>query len=1013
MTGPVRSVKRQRQTLEEQVVDLKTRLDESENVLRTIRSGNADAIIVDTSHGDQLFVLKGSEQPYREMVETMSEGAVTATPGGAILYCNQRFAEMAKANLETIIGSNLLAYYSGEDGAEILTALQESHASVPRIRTTLLASDATPVPVNMAMRRQNSPASDSIAIVITDLTKWQHAEQTRERAIRALRITNACADVVIHATDEAGMLADVCRTVTAVEGYKSVWIGPSDEVSTASFCPFAPSADQKPKKNFGIVLPEPIPGSAPGSPSICPRSAFAVPDGQIRPARRMPGCVPPSTDDPLSVTVPLISGEKFFGCWVFRGDEPGAFDDEELALLSTLAADLAFGLAALRDKSAHSQLAAIVTSSGDAIVGRDLDGTITSRNNAAEMLFGYRTEEMIGRSIAMLCPRELIGETDQLFDRVQHGETIDNYDTVRLARSGRRIDVTLTVSPVRSDTGCVVGAAVFLRDCAARKGAEAALMLEKAQSDLLTQNLAVARDKAVEASQAKSRFLATVTHDLRTPLHGILGYAELLTLEGHLAAAQLGRLEAIATAGNGLLDTINAVLDMSQIEANSMELRPVEIELPDFLSACLDVIRSAAEAKGLALARAPIKPLRVVADPGRLRQVLINLLGNAVKFTATGSVEVRLGQAVEARDFVRVEVADTGPGIWARHRDKLFNAFERLNAEAMSGIEGSGLGLAIAARLVRLMGGQIGYDDNPGGGSVFWLEIPRSTARTAETRVAAPPPRASGRCLRVLVVGDEALNRNIASGFLGIAGHDVVCVDNGAAAVEAAAGGYFEVILMDVRMPGMNGQEATRLIRALPPPRGEVRVVAVTAQAFAEQVEILRQAGMNGHVSKPFKQTVLLAALENVTMAPNDTKPAPMPAPGAPPAAQPDLPIHDSAAFEDIAGFLSAAELGENLQILISRCEALLGALRRPEMLSRASELAEMAHKLAGGGGTFGFLHMAAVARRFEQVVESGTADANLADGLSAAIEASLLPMQQLRASRGHVGVPPCEADRF
>jgi PAS domain S-box-containing protein len=1137
MTSPTITAKRKIHALREQLAELKARLDESDNMLRAIRSGEVDAIVVDTPEGERLFVLNGAEQPYREMVETMSEGAVTVTSDGAILYCNQRFAEMVKANLQTIIGSNLLAYSSGENIAELSAAFQQSHVSVPRIRATLLASDATLVPVNMAMRSQSGHGSDSIAIVITDLTKWHHAEQTRERAIRALRMTNACSDVIIHAADEAAMLADVCQAMVAVGGYKSAWIGYTGQVPAESFGPVARAARTSGHDdNLGVVSALPDPCREPIGPVICPRHVFVLRKGDD--LQGPLGCAARDADHRPRVTVPLLANGEFLGCWVMCSDEPDAFSQEELALLSTLAKDLAFGLAAQRNKSARARLAAIVESAGDAIVGRALDGTITSWNNAAERMFGYRAGEIIGHLLTDLSPHELAGESDRLFERVQRGETIEEYDTVRLDRDGRRIPVSLTFSPVRDEAGCIVGAAIFTRDCTARKAAEEAIRFQETQREILMQSLAIARDQAqaseersltllqsavtealylldpdgnietwnasaerikgythaeivgrnfivfftpedvargeparvlasardnghftteawrvrkdgsrflahvaidaihrsdgslrgfvkvthditsqrieeeqreelsrtlakardqaVEASQAKSRFLATVTHDLRTPLHGILGYAELLTLEGDLNATQLGRLEAMATAGHGLLDTINAVLDMSQIEANRLELSLVDIDLPDFLNDCFEVIRPAAEAKGLALAPAPVAPLRVIADVGRLRQVLINLLGNAVKFTSAGSVEVRL-QQTEAADFVRVEVADTGPGVWARHRDKLFTTFERLNAEAVSGIEGTGLGLAISARLVRLMGGRIGYADNPGGGSVFWVELPCGTAPSVEIEVAAPSPLAGRPGLRVLVADDEALNRNIASGFLSIAGHDVVCVDNGVAAVEAASTEDFDVILMDVRMPGMNGLEATRLIRALPAPRGEVRVVAVTAQAFAEQIETCRQAGMDGHVSKPFKQAVLLAALENVMMAPNDRgEPAEQPPAVAQAGAGRELPVLDRGAFEDIAESLSAVDLGENLQILVTRSEALLSRLCNPGMLSQAGELAEIAHKLAGGGGTFGFLYVAAAARQFERAVESGAADARvLASRLSAAIEASLPTMRE------------------
>jgi CheY-like chemotaxis protein len=395
-----------------------------------------------------------------------------------------------------------------------------------------------------------------------------------------------------------------------------------------------------------------------------------------------------------------------------------------------------------------------------------------------------------------------------------------------------------------------------------------------------------------------------------------------------------------------------------------------------------------------------------MADPTRLRQVVINLLGNAVKFTPAGAIEVRLRE-MDASDWVRLEVADTGPGILASHQTKLFVAFERLNAAAVSGIEGAGLGLAIAARLVQLMGGRIGYADNPGGGSVFWVELPRGAVASTAVEVAQPAPLAGQRHLLVLVADDEALNRNIASGFLRAAGHEVVCVDNGAAAVAAAAAADFDVVLMDVRMPGMNGLEATRLIHALPGPRGDVRVVAVTAQAFAQQIEICRQAGMDGHVSKPFKQSVLLAALIPATLlaapipatAPCHSGPAAMP-PSPTPADPPDpviptdptpaeptlagsvhadpgsvLPIFDHAVFEEVVGCLLAADLAENLRTLIARYETMLSQLRMPGMLSRAGVLAEAAHKLAGGAGTFAFLLVAAAACRFEVAADKNAAE--------------------------------------
>jgi CheY-like chemotaxis protein len=415
------------------------------------------------------------------------------------------------------------------------------------------------------------------------------------------------------------------------------------------------------------------------------------------------------------------------------------------------------------------------------------------------------------------------------------------------------------------------------------------------------------------------------------------------------------------------------------------------------------------------LALAPTPPVHLIADPTRLRQVLINLLGNAVKFTPAGAIEVRLFD-MEAEDCVRLEVADTGPGILAIHQANLFGMFERLNAAAVSGIEGTGLGLAIAARLVRLMGGRIGQTDNPGGGSVFWVELPRGAVAPAAVEAVDPADLPAQPRLLVLVVDDEVLNRNIASGFLRAAGHAVVCVDSGPAAVTAAAAEDFDVILMDVRMHGMNGLEATRLIRALPGRRGEVRIVAVTAQAFAQQIEICRQGGMDGHVSKPFKQSVLLAALVPIRTAPKPMQRPAMPrfstpadpAPAKPEPVEPghadpgpadqgsEFPILDREVFEEIAGYLLASQMSDDLQTLITRCEAMLSGLRMTGTIPHAGDLGEAAHKLAGGAGTFGFMLVAAAARQYEVAADGNTQKATaLGDSLATAIDASLPIVRQ------------------
>jgi PAS domain S-box-containing protein len=379
--------------------------------------------------------------------------------------------------------------------------------------------------------------------------------------------------------------------------------------------------------------------------------------------------------------------------------------------------------------------------------------------------------------------------------------------------------------------------------------------------------LSIRAQAAYEASRAKSDFLASMSHELRTPLNGILGSAELLRLEGGLNETQSVRLQTMIRAGAHLLQMISQVLDFSEIETGHVKLRVLETDPRELAQAALDVVGPIAQqAKNLRLGLSvdPDVPHRVVADPARLRQVLINLLGNAVKYTETGAVQLRVRRA-EGEDGLGFDVADTGPGIDPSQRDRLFGAFDRLDISPLTAIEGAGLGLSIAANLVKLMGGRLRYEDNPGGGSVFRVDLKLPARLPADEASVSPDAGSANRSplvpLRVLVVDDVDMNREIARAYLQAAGHRVICAGSGAEAVKAVQEGDFDAVLMDVRMPGMDGLEATRLIRSTPGARQLVPILAMTAQAFTEQVEACRSAGMNGHVIKPFTQDALLDAL--------------------------------------------------------------------------------------------------------------------------------------------------------
>jgi signal transduction histidine kinase len=387
--------------------------------------------------------------------------------------------------------------------------------------------------------------------------------------------------------------------------------------------------------------------------------------------------------------------------------------------------------------------------------------------------------------------------------------------------------------------------------------ANAALAREVETRSAAEAELTRAKLAAEQANRSKSLFVASMSHELRTPLNGILGYAQLLRLEGSLSTQQEMRVDAMIRTGRFLLEMINQVLDFSSIEADRMELHPTVVEPYAAAQDCMELVGLQAAGHGVALRLMILGsiPRRMVCDAGRLRQVLLNLLANAVKFASDKPVELRLTTGLSGA--VRFEIADRGPGIAPGLRDRLFQHFERLDAP--DAVQGTGLGLAISARLVRMMGGEIGYAPRGGGGSIFWVELAGLDARPRPDAVAPLPERpADSAGPRILAVDDMPMNCDVLEGFMKAAGYRVQLAHSGEEAIAAAAAEDFDLVLMDVRMPGMNGMEATRRIRALPGPRGRVPVLAVTALAFAEQIEECEAAGMNGHLAKPVSQPELI-----------------------------------------------------------------------------------------------------------------------------------------------------------
>ncbi len=440
------------------------------------------------------------------------------------------------------------------------------------------------------------------------------------------------------------------------------------------------------------------------------------------------------------------------------------------------------------------------------------------------------------------------------------GEPIRGVGHEMIRSDGTKYSVESSISLRRDSKGRPVGFSGITRDVTERLRAE--------------RELQQAKEAAEAANRAKSEFLANMSHEIRTPMNGIIGMTAL-ALDTDLTAEQREYVSLVRSSAASLLAIVNDILDFSKIEAGRLDIASVGFRLratvEDVLKS-LDV-RARQKALGLACHVRPDVPEELVGDPGRLRQVLVNLVGNAIKFTEAGEVNVRVD--VEARDadraILHVAVTDTGIGIPVEKQVEIFEAFAQADSSTTRRYDGTGLGLTISSKLVEMMGGRIWVESEPGSGSTFHFTVRFGLGEIAPTggspwmardRTERVP---SDRRRRVLLAEDNPVNRKVAVAVLEKRGHEVVAVVNGLEAIAAAGSQPFDVVLMDVRMPEMNGYEATAAIREAEATTGaHVPIIAMTAHAMAGDRERCLEAGMDGYVAKPISADRLISAVESV-----------------------------------------------------------------------------------------------------------------------------------------------------
>ncbi len=517
-----------------------------------------------------------------------------------------------------------------------------------------------------------------------------------------------------------------------------------------------------------------------------------------------------------------------------------------------------------RLNEAQSRFAAIVESSDDAIISKSLEGIITSWNRGAERIFGYTSDETVGRPITMLAARGREDEMPKIIAEIRAGRRVDHFETVRRRKDGQEINVSLTVSPIRDSEGRIIGASKIARDITERTAAQA-------ERESLLEAERAARSEADRANRMKDEFLSTVSHEIRTPLNAILGWAQILRT-GKASQKDFDQgLEIIERNTRARAQLIEDLLDMSRIITGRIRLEVQRTDLAAIIESSLASVRPAAEAKGIQLEPVLDRSTPAVhGDPVRLNQIVWNLLSNAIKFTPTGGrVKILLDHTSVN---LRIVVIDTGQGIETDLLPFVFDRFRQGDSSTRRQYGGLGLGLAIVKQLVELHGGQVRAESpGPGQGATFSVALPiKATSKTefdagpvTTTQYDAHPTILAG--LRVLVVDDDRDARSLVERILRDCQAEVTTAASAREAMDHVQQARPDVLLSDIGMPEEDGYDLIRQVRSLNAEQGGgVPAAALTAFARSEDRRRALMAGYQTHLAKPVEPGELLAVVASL-----------------------------------------------------------------------------------------------------------------------------------------------------